>query len=200
MASCTNQPSLNHSDRCSHWSSTSPPRPRSPEADAAGRPRRLGHADEERPRISLALLARRDADGRPAIRIQERLAKAGARRPTGRPRAPCHAAARARGGPRPARAQRSDHALEAETDALAAAWEVVTRRPPPGRWERSDAIWASARRVSGLRRGRSSRLSRCRRTSSWPRGRGRRARSSRDRRRCWPPPWRPECSPLDTSS
>ena len=38
--------------------------------------------------------------------------------------------------------------LEAEADALAAAWEVVTRRPPPGRWERSDAIWNLARRVS----------------------------------------------------
>ncbi len=28
-------------------------------------------------------------------------------------------------------------AAEAEADTLAAAWEVVTRRPPPGRWERA---------------------------------------------------------------
>ena len=43
-------------------------------------------------------------------------------------------------------------ALDAEADALAAAWEVVTRRPPPGRWERGDAIWNQARRVSRMRR------------------------------------------------
>jgi hypothetical protein len=44
-------------------------------------------------------------------------------------------------------------ALDAEIDTLAAAWEVVTRRPPPGRWERGDAIWNLARRVTGMRRG-----------------------------------------------
>jgi hypothetical protein len=29
---------------------------------------------------------------------------------------------------------------------------VVTRRPPPGRWERVDAIWGEVRRTFGLRR------------------------------------------------
>ena len=42
--------------------------------------------------------------------------------------------------------------LEAEADALAAAWEVVTSAHL-GRWERSDDIWNLARRVSGVRRG-----------------------------------------------
>jgi DNA-directed RNA polymerase specialized sigma24 family protein len=43
-------------------------------------------------------------------------------------------------------------ALDAEADTLAAAWEVVTRRPPPSRWERGDAIWNVARRVTRVRR------------------------------------------------
>jgi hypothetical protein len=101
----------------------------------------------------LALLARRDADGRPAIRIQERLAKEAPRDPLAalglllmlRPELEAVRDRLVRGG--------AMTALEAETDTVAAAWEVVTRRPPPGRWERSDAIWASARRVGGLRRG-----------------------------------------------
>jgi DNA-directed RNA polymerase specialized sigma24 family protein len=100
-----------------------------------------------------ALLARRDGDGRPAIRIQERLAKAA----PGDPLAALSLLAMLRPELEAVR-DRILHggrmtSLEAETDTLAAAWEVVTRRPPPRRWERSDAIWASARRVSGLRRG-----------------------------------------------
>ena len=147
-----------------------------------------------------ALLARRDGDGRPAIRIQERLAKEAPRDPL--------AALSLLVMLRPeleAVRDRIVHSgqmtsLEAETDTLAAAWEVVTRRPPPRRWERSDAIWVSARRVSGLRRGCS--------VDAEP--------LSTDletgcedvvadtvlggRKPCWPPPWPPACSPLDTSS
>ena len=41
---------------------------------------------------------------------------------------------------------------EAEADVLASAWETLTRRPPPGRCERLEAIWTAARRVTGVRR------------------------------------------------
>jgi len=100
----------------------------------------------------VALLARRDADGRPAIRIQERLAKEAPYDPL--------AALALLVMLRPeleAVRDRLVHSglvspLEAETDTVAAAWEVVTRRPPPGRWERCDTIWGLARRDSGLRR------------------------------------------------
>jgi hypothetical protein len=98
------------------------------------------------------LLSRRDADGRPAIRIQERLAQEA-------PRDQLAALAlltMLRGDlevlrDRLVRSGRVS-AADAEADALGAAWEVVTRRPPPGRWERSDAIWNQARRVSLVRR------------------------------------------------
>ena len=46
--------------------------------------------------------------------------------------------------------------LDAEADTLSAAWEVVTRRPPPNSWDRGDAIWNQARRVSRMRRQRSA--------------------------------------------
>jgi hypothetical protein len=99
-----------------------------------------------------ALLGRRDGDGRPAIRIVERLAKEA-------PRDQLAAVAllsMLRGELEVVRDRlvRSGrvNVLDAETDALGAAWEVVTRRPPPGRWERGDAIWNRARRVSLMRR------------------------------------------------
>ena len=41
---------------------------------------------------------------------------------------------------------------EAEADVLASAWETLTRRPPPGRDERLEAIWTAARRATGVRR------------------------------------------------
>jgi DNA-directed RNA polymerase specialized sigma24 family protein len=41
---------------------------------------------------------------------------------------------------------------DAESEVLSAAWEVLTRRPPPGRLERSEAIWTEVRRAGGLRR------------------------------------------------
>ena len=100
-----------------------------------------------------ALVARRDADGRPACRIQERLAQEA----PGDPLAALALLTMLRRDLEVVR-DRLVHSgpvspLEAEADALAAAWEVVTRRPPPGRWERSDDIWNLARRVSGVRRG-----------------------------------------------
>jgi hypothetical protein len=42
--------------------------------------------------------------------------------------------------------------LEAEGDVLGAAWEVLTRRPPPGRPERFEALWSVLRRDTSLRR------------------------------------------------
>jgi hypothetical protein len=42
--------------------------------------------------------------------------------------------------------------LEAQGDVLGAAWEVLTRRPPPGRAERFAAIWTTLRRDICLRR------------------------------------------------
>jgi len=41
---------------------------------------------------------------------------------------------------------------DAESEVLSSAWEVLTRRPPPGRLERSEAIWTEVRRAAGLRR------------------------------------------------
>ena len=103
----------------------------------------------------LGLLHRRDADGRPAIRITERLA----------PRAPDEPLAalgllymcRSDLEVKSKRLVHSGHvsALDAEADTLSAAWEVVTRRPPPNRWDRADAIWNQARRASRMRRQRS---------------------------------------------
>ena len=40
----------------------------------------------------------------------------------------------------------------AECEVIGAAWEVLTRRPPPGRSERLDAIWREVRRSAGVRR------------------------------------------------
>jgi hypothetical protein len=99
-----------------------------------------------------ALLARRDADGRPAIRIQERLAKEAPENPL----AALGLLSMLRGDLEVVRDRlvRSGQVspLDAEADTLAAAWEVVTRRPPPSRWERGDAIWNLARRVTQARR------------------------------------------------
>ena len=100
----------------------------------------------------LELLARRDADGRPAIRVLERLA-------TEAPKDPLAALALLSMlrpelesmRDRLVRGERAG-ALEAEADALSAAWEVLTRRPPPGRFERVDAIWGEVRRARGVRR------------------------------------------------
>jgi hypothetical protein len=100
----------------------------------------------------LAVLARRDADGAPAARVVEHLA-------TEAPTEPLAALAFLQLMRRDlevmsARLVHSGRveALEAEADTLAAAWEVVTRRPPPTRWERRDVIWNEVRRVSGVRR------------------------------------------------
>jgi hypothetical protein len=98
------------------------------------------------------LLARRDGDGRPAIVVQERLAKAAPDEPL----AALALLSMLRGDLEVVR-DRLVHsgrvsALDAEADTLGAAWEVVTRRPPPGRWERGDAIWNLARRVTRMRR------------------------------------------------
>jgi hypothetical protein len=41
---------------------------------------------------------------------------------------------------------------EAEGDVLGAACETLTRRPPPGRCERLEAVWSAARRATCLRR------------------------------------------------
>ena len=105
----------------------------------------------ERPDLS-ELLARRDGDGRPAIVVQERLAKLA----PGEPLAALALLSMLRGDLEVVRDRLVGSgrvsALDAEADALAAAWEVVTRRPPPGRWERSDAIWNLARRVTRMRR------------------------------------------------
>jgi DNA-directed RNA polymerase specialized sigma24 family protein len=43
-------------------------------------------------------------------------------------------------------------AAEAQGDVLGAAWEILTRRPPPGRCERFEAIWTAVRRDTRLRR------------------------------------------------
>ena len=98
------------------------------------------------------MLARRDGDGRPATRVQERLATAAPSEPL----AALALLSMLRGDLEVVRDRlvRSGRvsALDAEADTLAAAWEVVTRRPPPGRWERSDAIWNLARRVTRMRR------------------------------------------------
>jgi hypothetical protein len=125
--------------------------------DATALAARIAHRSlttDEQPDL-LTLLHCRDADGRPAIRIVERLA------------------AQAPDDPLSALGLlymcRSDlelmskrllHSgrvseLDAEEDTLTAAWEVVTRRPPPGRWDRVDAIWNQARRASRMRRQRS---------------------------------------------
>jgi DNA-directed RNA polymerase specialized sigma24 family protein len=99
-----------------------------------------------------ALLARRDADGRPAIRIQALLAKEAPENPL----AALGLLSMLRGDLEVVRDRlvRSGRVspLDAEADALAAAWEVVTRRPPPSHWERADAIWNLARRVTQMRR------------------------------------------------
>ncbi|HXB37076.1 MAG TPA: hypothetical protein VNU75_05175, partial [Acidimicrobiales bacterium] len=99
-----------------------------------------------------ALLSRRDADGHPAIRIQERLAKEAPENPL----AALALLSMLRGDLEVVRDRlvRSGRVnpLDAEADTLAAAWEVVTRRPPPNRWERGDAIWNVARRVTRIRR------------------------------------------------
>lgn len=137
----------------------------SPEADrlavriarpgASGRGRRSDPYDPADPGASpglSALLARRDGDGRPAIVIQERMAKLA----PGESLAALALLSMLRGDLEVVRDRlvRSGRvsALDAEADTLAAAWEVVTRRPPPGRWERSDAIWNLARRVTRMRR------------------------------------------------
>ncbi len=104
----------------------------------------------------LTLLDRRDADGRPAIRIVERLATRAPDEPLRRAGALVHV----RAPTSRSMSERLVHSgrvsvLDAEADALSAAWEVVTRRPPPSRWERCDAIWNQARRASRMRRQRS---------------------------------------------
>jgi hypothetical protein len=103
----------------------------------------------------LTLLHHHDADGRPAIRIVERLA-------TRAPYEPLAALgllylSRADLEMMSKRLLHSGRVsvLDAETDALSAAWEVVTRCPPPNRWDRADAIWNEARRASRMRRQRS---------------------------------------------
>jgi hypothetical protein len=98
------------------------------------------------------MLDRRDADGAPAARVVERLAKEA-------PKDPLAAVGllymlRSDLEIMSARLVHSGRvwALNAEADTLAAAWEVVTRRQPPGRWERRDVIWNEVRRVTEMRR------------------------------------------------
>jgi hypothetical protein len=98
------------------------------------------------------LLARRDADGGPAIVVQERLAVLA-------PDDPLAALALLSmlAGDLEVMSVRLAHSglvepADAEAEVLAVAWELVTRRPPPGRWERRDVIWAAARRSTGMRR------------------------------------------------
>ena len=117
-----------------------------------GRPDSCESPDScDRPGLS-ELLARRDGDGGPAIVVQERLAKAA----PGEPLAALALLSLLRSDLEVVRDRlvRSGRvsALDAEADTLAAAWEVVTRRPPPSRWERGDAIWNLARRVTRMRR------------------------------------------------
>ena len=104
----------------------------------------------------LTLLHRRDADGRPAIRILERLA-------TGHQtnRSPHWGSCTCAAPDLEVMSKRLVHSgrvsvLDAEADTLSAAWEVVTRRHPPSRWERLDAMWNEARRASRMRRQRSA--------------------------------------------
>ena len=98
------------------------------------------------------LLARRDGDGRPAIVFQERLATAAPSEPL----AALALLSMLRGDLEVVRDRLVGSgrvsALDAEADTLAAAWEVLTRRPPPSRLERGDAIWNLARRVTRMRR------------------------------------------------
>jgi hypothetical protein len=129
-------------------------RARSPEAQALAARIAISPTDGQSADL-LDLLSRRDADGRPAVRILERLA-------TQAPDEPLAALGLLY-------MSRSDlevmskrllhsgrvSVLDAEADTLSAAWEVVTRRPPPSRWERADAIWNEARRASRMRRQRS---------------------------------------------
>jgi hypothetical protein len=103
----------------------------------------------------LTLLDHRDADGRPAIRIVERLAT----RAPDEPFAALGVLYMSRSDLE-VMSKRLVHSgrvsvLDAEADTLSAAWEAVTRRPPPSRWDRTDAIWNQARRASRMRRQRS---------------------------------------------
>jgi hypothetical protein len=125
---------------------------RSPDAAAlAARIARPKTSGREAPNLT-DLLARRDGDGRPAIRIQERLAEEAPENSL----AALGLLSMLRGDLEVVRDRlvRSGRVspLDAEADTLAAAWEVVTRRPPPSRWERGDAIWSLARRVTQARR------------------------------------------------
>jgi hypothetical protein len=143
---------MNHTTPFQSLSDHVTSRARSPEAARlAARIARSKMAGAAPPDL-LALLDRRDADGRPAIRIQERLAKEAPDDPL----AALALLSMLRSDLEVVR-DRLVHSgrvsvLDAEADALGAAWEVVTRRPPPRRWDRGDAIWNRARQVSLMRR------------------------------------------------
>jgi hypothetical protein len=51
-----------------------------------------------------------------------------------------------------ARPRDSGSMAEAEADVICAAWETITRRPPPDRAVRLDFIWNTARTARGVRR------------------------------------------------
>ena len=145
----------------------------------------------------LELLARRDADGRPAIRIQERLAKEAPENPL----AALGLLSMLRGDLEVVRDRlvRSGRVsvLDAEADTLSAAWEVVTRCPPPSRWDRADAIWNQARRASRMRRQRSAPAEPL--PEDFDPVPNTRATGPGARPPCWPPPWPPACSPNERS-
>ena len=171
---------------------------RSPEAARSRRLASPRHDLEEPTAPDLAaLLARRDADGRPAIAVQERLAA----------EAPATALAALglltmlRGRPRGVRDRlvRSGRvsALDAEADALAAAWEVVTRRTAsraagsaerrhlePGSPSHRDAPRAHLGRRAAARDFRRGGPE-----IDWPRSTARGAGPA-----SWQPPWPPACS------
>ena len=81
---------------------------------------------------------------------------------------------------------------EAEADTLAAAWEVVTRRPPPGRWERA-RLHLERRLAGSAGRGAVQPRDRVRSPTDFDV-----AEPERDRLErwpgLWPPPWPPGCS------
>ena len=197
----TNHQSLNQLARSSHWPTTSPPGravPRQrvwPRRIAVPTPTGRGAPD------LAALLARRDADGRPAIRIQERLAKEAPGDPLaalallsmlrGRPRGRARPARAQRSGQRPRRRGRHAGRRLGGGDQAPAARSLGAQRRhlepgPPGQRDAPGVARSSRAAARGLRPGRRART----RSPTGPGGSG----------RCWPPPWPPACSPRDRSS
>ena len=131
MASCTNHLSLNPTDRCSHWSITSPPGPTAPKARGWPAASLCRRRREAAPQTSWRCWPAGTPTAAPPSGSKSDW-------PKRLPRDPL-AALGLLVMLRPeleAVRDRLVHSgritsLEAETDAVAAAWEVVTRRPPP---------------------------------------------------------------------